>query len=169
MNNRLVLAVLILVVCVAFSCAKHKTGEANLPAASVEADAHAVRAALDQWVQLYNAGHYETLISTLYADDAILMAPSVPICRGREAILLGYMKDAEVNDEHVDTTVVEDVRISGDLAVASGWDAGTTTARAGGSPETFSVKWLMVMTRQQDGIWRFIYEVWNDNGTAGRK
>jgi uncharacterized protein (TIGR02246 family) len=163
------LAVLILMFCAAFSCTKDNTREAGLAAARMEADARAVRNVLDQWVQLYNAGRYETLISTLYAEDAVLMAPNVPICKGREAILLGYMKTTEVNDEHVDTTVVEDVRVSGDLAVASGWDAGTTTPRVGGSPEKYSVKWLMVMKRQSDDTWKLIYEVWNENGKVGRK
>jgi uncharacterized protein (TIGR02246 family) len=169
MNNRTILAVLIVLLCAVSSCTKDKTREADLAAARMEADASAVRNALDQWVQLYNAGQYETLISTLYAEDAVLMAPNGPIRKGREAILLGYMKTTEVNDEHVDTTAVDDVRVSGDLAVASGWDAGTTTPRAGGSPEKYSVKWLMVMKRQSDNTWKLIYEVWNENGNVQGK
>ena len=169
MYGRAIPTVLVLLLCVAFSCTQHGARDSNVPVARMEADTRAVRTALDQWIQLYNAGEYKSLISTFYAEDAVLMAPNSPVCKGREAILLGYMKDAEANDEHVDTTMVEDVRVSGDLAVASGWDAGTTTPRAGGSPEKYSVKWLMVLKRQADGAWRFIYEVWNENVTVGGK
>lgn len=164
MKNRAVPTVLIVVLCAALPCTRDNTREADLAASRMEADARAVRSALDQWTQLYNAGRYEALISMFYAEDAVLMAPGSPICKGQEAILRGYMQTAEVNDEHVDTTVVEDVRVSGDLAVASGWDVGTATPRAGGSPEKYRVKWLMVMKRQPDGAWKFIYEAWNENG-----
>ena len=167
MYGRAIPTVLILLLCVAASCVQHDARDSNVPVASMEADERAVRAALHQWTQLYNAGEYETLISKLYAEDAVLMAPNSPVRKGREAILMGYMKTTEANEEHVDTTVVEDIRVSGDLAVASGWDAGTTTPRAGGSPEKYSVKWLMVLKRQADGAWRFIYEVWNENVKVG--
>jgi uncharacterized protein (TIGR02246 family) len=114
-------------------------------------------------VQLYNAEQYDTLITNLYTEDAALMAPGVPIREGREAILSAYRRDAELNAEHIDASVVEDVRVSGDLAVARGWDTGTTTPKSGGSTEKYGLKWLMVLERQGDGAWKFIYEVWNDN------
>jgi uncharacterized protein (TIGR02246 family) len=131
----------------------------------MEADVRAIKDALDRWVQLYNAGQYDTIVSTLYADDAVLMTPNAPIREGREAILQAYSGDAEVNDEHIDTSVVEDLRVSGDLAVARGADTGTTTPKRGGSPAKYSLKWLMVLQRQADGAWNFIYEMWNDDST----
>lgn len=65
--------------------------------------------------------------------------------------MLTYQKDSELNIEHVDTSVAEDVRVCGDLALAWGMDTGTTTPRSGGAPIPFSVKWLMVFERQPDG------------------
>ena len=56
-------------------------------------------------------------------------------CIGREAVLASYRKDDEVNIEHVDSSVVEDVCVDGDLAVARGTDTGATTPRRGGGPD----------------------------------
>jgi hypothetical protein len=63
-------------------------------------------------------------------------------------VLLSYQKAGELNDEHVESTAVEDARVSGDLAVVRGIDMGTTTPRSGGEPVKFNVKWLIVFERQ---------------------
>jgi ketosteroid isomerase-like protein len=91
------------------------------------------------------------------------MNPNAPARRTKEAILLMYQEDYELNIEHVDTSVAEDVRVSGNTAVAWGMDTGTTTARSGGAPVPYSLKWLMVFERQSDGAWKCLYEMWNDN------
>jgi ketosteroid isomerase-like protein len=91
------------------------------------------------------------------------MPPNEAIRKGKEAILLGYQKARELNDEHCDSSVVEDVRVSGDLAVVQGIDTGTSTPRSGGEPVKYSLKWLTVLERQSDGTWKWIYEMWNDN------
>ena len=42
-------------------------------------------------------------------------------------------------------------------------DTGTTTPRSGGEPVKFNLKWLIVLERQTDVTWKWIYEMWNDN------
>lgn len=91
------------------------------------------------------------------------MSPNASVCKGKEAILLWYQKASELTDEHVDSSVVEDVRVSGNLAVARGIDTGTTTLRSGGKPVKFDLKWLIAFERQPDGTWKCLYEMWNDN------
>ena len=76
---------------------------------------------------------------------------------------MSYLKWSELNIEHVDINVAEDVRVSGNTAVAWGMDTGTTTPRRGGAPVPYSLKWLMVFERQSDGAWKCLYEMWNDN------
>ncbi|MEW6251892.1 MAG: DUF4440 domain-containing protein [Planctomycetota bacterium] len=159
-----VVSVLVLVLCAISSCTTSNEKAPNWSRGTRESDARAVKTALDQWVQLYNARQFHKLISTLYADDAVPLAPGTPICKGRDAILLRYTKAEKANEEHVDTTVVEDLRISGDLAVARGSDTGTTKPMSAGPTEKYSLKWLMVMKRQADGTWQFIYEMWNEDG-----
>jgi ketosteroid isomerase-like protein len=163
MKKLLCVISLVLLLCFAFACQKRGKQMAKEPEASVEADVAAIKALLDEWVQLYNAGDFDGLMSIFYAENSILMPPNEFIRKGKEAILLGYQKASELNDEHVDSTVIEDTRISGDLAAVRGIDTGTTTPRSGGEPIKFSVKWLIAFERQSDGTWKCIHEMWNDN------
>ena len=166
MKKQGIAVILVLVLCATAFCKKNNEPVSKSSRGTTKSDIHAVRAALDQWVQLYNARQFEILISTLYADDAVLLAPNIPACKGREAILMEYKKDDEANEEHVNTTLVEEVHISGDLAVARGSDTGTTRPRRGGPAEKYSLKWLMVMKREADGSWKFIDEMWNEDAAA---
>jgi ketosteroid isomerase-like protein len=130
---------------------------------NVEANIAAIKASLAEWVQLYNAGDFDRLVSIFYAENAVLIAPDMPVRKGEEAILLGYQKSDELNKEHVDSSVAEEVRVSGDLAAAWGIDTGTSTPRRGGESVKYSVNWVMAFERQSDGTWKCLYEMWNDN------
>jgi steroid delta-isomerase-like uncharacterized protein len=135
----------------------------RIGAAPAESASAAVKSLISQWTQLYNARNFEKLMSVFYADDAILMSPNAPLHKGKESILLSYRKDDAENIEHVETSEVEDVRVSGDLAVAQGTDTGTTTPRSSGRPVKYSLKWLMVFEHQSGGSWKCLYEIWNEN------
>ena len=162
MKNPILAVSLVILLCFTFACRKGEEA-AEAPKISVETDVAAIKASIQEWVQLYNAGDFDKLVSNLYAEDAVLMSPNEPPRKGKEAILLGYQKNSELNDEHCDSSVVEDVRVSGGLAVARGMDTGTTTPRSGGEPVKYDVKWLIVLERQSDGTWKYIYEMWNDD------
>ena len=127
-----------------------------------DADIAAIKASFQEFVQLYNAGDFERIIPAYYAENAIQMPPNESIRSGKDAILLGYQKTRELNDEHIDSSVIEDVRVSGDLAVVRGIDTGTSTPRRGGEPVKYLLIWLTVLERQSDGAWKWIYEIWND-------
>ena len=163
MKRLLCVIPLVFLLCFAFACQKQGKNVAEEPVANVEADVAAIKASIDEFVQLYNAGDFDRIVSIFYAENAIQMLPNESICRGKEAILLGYHKAHELNDEHIDSSVVEDVRVSGDLAVVWGIDRGTTTPKNGGEPVKYDLKWLNVLERQSDGTWKWIYEMWNDN------
>jgi len=131
---------------------------------NVEADVAAIKALIDEWVQLYNAEDFDRLVSTFYAENAVLIAPDSPVRKGKEAILLQYQKEVELNKlnkEHVDSSVAQDVRVSGNLAAAWGIDSDTSTPRSGGEPVKYRVNWLMAFERQSDGTWKCLYEMWN--------
>jgi len=129
----------------------------------IQADIAAIKALEEDFVRLYNACDFDKLMAIFYTDDAVLMAPNAPAHRGKEAILLSYRKDDELNVERVETSVVEDVQVSGDLAVARGRDTGTTTARKGGKPVPYDLKWVLVFERQGDRTWKCVTEIWCDN------
>jgi len=133
---------------------------------NVEADVAAIKALLDEWVQFYNAEDFDRLVSTFYAENAVLIAPDSPVRKGKEAILLQYQKEVELNKlnkERVDSSVAQEVRVSGNLAAAWGIDSDTSTPRSGGERVKYTVNWLMAFERQTDGTWKCLYEMWKDN------
>jgi ketosteroid isomerase-like protein len=163
MKKRIWLVLFVLLLGIATSCQKQDRSAAGKAKAGVEADAAAIKALIAEWVRLYNAEDFQNVMSVFYAQNAIVMPPNAPARRTKEAILGMYQTDAELNIEHVDTSVAEDVRVSGNTAVAWGMDTGTTTPRSGGAPVLYSLKWLMAFERQSDGTWKCLYEMWNDN------
>ena len=162
MKNQILLIPLVFLLCFAFACQEQGKEAAMESGVNVEADVAAIKASFDEWVHLYNACDFERIMS-FYAENSIQMPPNEPIHKGKEAILLAYQKARELNDEHIDSRVIEDVRVSGDLAVAWGVDTGTTTPKSGGEPVKYNLKWLVVLERQSDGVWKWTYEMWNDN------
>jgi len=154
---------LVFLFCFTFACQKQGKEAAKEPEASVEADVAAIKASFDEWVQLSNAVDLDRIVSIFYTEDSIQMPPNESISKGKDAILLGYQRNRELNDEHWDSCTVKDVRVSGDLAIAWGIDTGTTTPRSGGEAVAFDLKWLTALERQSDGTWKWIYEIWNDN------
>jgi ketosteroid isomerase-like protein len=163
MKRLLCVVSLAVLFCFTFTCQKAGKGAAREPEASVDADVAAIKALFDEWVQLYNKADFERLISIYYAENAIMMPPNELICKGKDAILLWYQKASELTDEHVDSSVVEDVRVSGNLAAVCGIDMDTSTPRGGGAAVKYSVKSLTVFERQPSGSWKCICEIWNDN------
>jgi len=155
--------VMVSFLCLFYSCQRQDENAVEKAAAGVNADVAAIKALLAEFVRLYNAEDFQGLISVFYTKDAILMTPNAPARRTHEEKLLSYQKWAESNIEHIDASVAEDVRVSGDMAVAWGMDTGTTTPRSGGDPVPYSMKWLMAFERQSDGAWKCLYEMWNDN------
>ncbi len=151
MKKHLFVVPLVFLLCFSFACQNQG------------ADVAAIKALLDEWVQLYNAEDFDGLMSIFYAENPILMTPNEPVRKGKEAILLGYQKYDELNKEHVDSSVAEEVHVSGNLAAAWGIDTGTSTPKSGGEPVKYTVNWLMAFERQTDGTWKCLYEMWNDN------
>lgn len=143
--------VVFLFLCVSF-CWGQRQGDSA-------ADVAAIRALCAQWTKLYNAGAFRELVAMTYTEDAVLMSPDQPIRRGRDAILGVTERARAADEEHCDSSVVDDIRVSGDLAVARGTDTGTTKRRSGGETIPYSLKWLIVLERQADGSWKLAYEM----------
>jgi len=167
MKQPLLVVSLVFLLCFTFGCQKQGEEVAKAPEVNVDADVAAIKALFDEWAQLYNKGDFEGLISIFYAENAIMMPPDEPICKGKDAILLWYQKASELTDEHVDSYVVEDVRVSGNLAAVCGIDMDTSTPRGGGAAVKYSVKSLTVFERQSDGTWKCLWETWNGNPLPG--
>lgn len=123
------------------------------------ADVQAINAATAAWDQAWNAGNADALAS-LYTRDAIAMGPNDPALVGREAIQASSKKYFdEVNEEN--HSLVEDIRVSGDLAVARGTQTTKTSPKAGGDSVEDKAKWIAVFQRQPDGAWKVLWEIYN--------
>ena len=160
-NLRLILP-LALFLCFMVGCQPSEEA-AEEPAMDIEADIAAIKALNDEWLALYNAGDFDKLVAVFYAENAVQMPPNEPILEGKEVILSSLKKSRGEFEEHCDSSITEDVRVSGDLALARGTDTGTTAPKAGGEPANYDIKWLMAYERQPDGTWKCVYEIWNDN------
>ncbi len=163
MRNALWTLLFVLLFSFPIACQKQGQVEAKKPRESVEVDVAAIKALVGEWVRLYNAREFVRLMSVFYTENAIVMSPNAPAHKGKAAILQMYQTDDELNLEYVDSSIVEDVGVSGGLAVARGTDKGTTTSRSGGVPAKYDLKWLMVFEREPDRSWKCLLEMWNDN------
>jgi ketosteroid isomerase-like protein len=162
MKKLLMILPLVLLLCITFSCQKAEE-VAEQPAVDVEADIAAIKALNDEWLALYNVGDFDKLVAVYYVENAVQMPPNAPIQEGKEVILSSLKKSREESEEYCDSSIVEDVSVYGNVAVARGTDTGTTTLRDGGEPTRYNIKWLIVYERQSDGTWKCVYEIWNDN------
>ena len=116
MKKLFIILPLVFLLCFTFGC---QQGEevAEEPVVVVEADINALKNMLDEWVELYNAGDFEKLVSCYYAEDAVGMVANQPILEGREAILANYKKASEEYDQQCDSSIAKDVRVSGNMAM----------------------------------------------------
>jgi ketosteroid isomerase-like protein len=163
MKCRMLLVAMVFLLGLASACQRQGRGTLEEYKPGVEADVTAIKKLIGDFVPLYNNREFDGIMSVFYAEDAVLMSPGVPMRKGKAAILASYLEEDKRDIEHIETSVVEDVRVAGNLAVARGEDTGTETPRSGGGPVPYSLKWLMAFERQADGTWKCIYEMWNDN------
>ena len=129
--------------------------------ANVQADEQAIRALLDGWGKAATAGDVDALMKYYVAEPAKL-GPGRPSMEGADAVrsmFTGVLATAAIKTE----LVPQDIRVSGDLAVARGVQTGTATPKAGGPPSAIHVKWVGVYARQADGSWRCAYDIWNSD------
>jgi uncharacterized protein (TIGR02246 family) len=125
------------------------------------ADVQAIKDISAAWDKAWTAGNAETLAS-FYTADAIVMDPNKPASVGKDAFRASCEKYFDqFSDEN--SGVVEDVRVSGDLAVAWGTQETKTTPKAGGPFIQGKSKWIDVLQRQRDGSWKIIWDIYNSD------
>ena len=101
-------------------------------------------------------------IAIHFTEDAFLMAPGKPVAKGRVAVQTYYQS---VFDEY--TTQLEshyeDVEVSGNLAYGRGFAKVTLIPKKGGAPLVSTAKYLNILKKQPDGIWKTTHDIWNGN------
>ena len=122
-----------------------------------------LRAAALKWFELYNKQDADG-VASLYADDAVIMAPGASAAAGKEAIrtfLAGDIagaKKAGVSD----TGEISGSGISGDMA----WVTGTFSIKDAAGKQVDAGKFVSVYKRT-NGEWKIIRDIGNsDNPSA---
>ena len=129
-------------------------------AADASKEEAAIRAVNQAWVKAYNAADAKA-ISSLYAEQAVLLPPGAPAARGNAAINAYFTADtAEAAKAGVTFSLgaKTDVGVSGDLA----WESGTYAAKAK-SGATVDVGKYLTVYRKTGGKWLIVRDTWNSD------
>ena len=131
------------------------------PKVNDPADMQAMKDMQAVWDKAANAGNTEAAVA-FYTAEAMRMEPNQPAVVGQQAIRASLQKYFDRYTDQV-RNVADDVRVSGDLAVARGSFEGTSTPKAGGSPAQVKGKWLTAFQRQADGSWKSFWDTYNSD------
>ena len=145
--------VLISVALLVFGC----TQKVNDPA-----DVQAIKDMVARFDKAVNAGDAEAVAADHDAAGAMRMEPNQPALVNKEAIRSSFQKffDQYTGDVR---NIAEDIRVSGDLAVARGTYEEKSSLKAGGYSIRDKGKWATASQRQPDGTWKCFWVIWNSD------
>jgi uncharacterized protein (TIGR02246 family) len=126
------------------------------------ADVQAIKDTQPAFDKAWNTGNAEGVASGFYTPDAIRMAPNEPAFANKEAIQSSLQKIFDLYTSE-GRNVAEDVRVSGDLAVARGTFEGKSSLKAGGYSIQEKGKWVTAFQRQPDGSWKSFWDIYNSD------
>ncbi len=114
----------------------------------------AIQAAVGRYVTASNQGDVETLTS-LYADDAVLLPPDHAPVEGRKAIEEFWRQGT---DQGLRVTTLR-LEVAGDV----GYLIGRYNLPATAKEEADSGKYVMCLKLQRDGSWKLTADIWNSS------
>jgi ketosteroid isomerase-like protein len=127
--------------------------------------ADAVRAADEEWMKVFSAKDLDKSVAFCDEKGAVL-SPNAPIAQGREAIAKSFagfftLPNLKIT-WHADKA---DVAKSGELGYTSGTYQMTFTDPAG-KPVPDKGKYVTVWTKQADGSWKVLLDIFNTDMPA---
>jgi len=166
MNNRIyVNSFFALVFVIAlFGCQKESQEQAGSETISVEADVKALKEENRKYDEALSSGNLDDFVA-LFTDDAVRMPNNAPIMVGKNEIR-SRREESFANNSFKYTSIVEDIKVSGDWAVLRGNYTIVITPKEGGADVTDVGKWIVVYQRQSDGSWKIYSEMWNLNAIS---
>ena len=143
------------------ACAPASQDQVSGSDAETEAVAEAIEDMEAQYASAITSGDLEAILA-LYSNDGAHMVPNQPAVIGKSAIR-ALWEERFGQNVYESTQTVEEVKVSGDLAVTRMSMNGTTTPKDGGEPNAFNLKALIVYERQSDGSWKRVWSTYNSN------
>ena len=129
--------------------------------AQLQPDAAAtIRGFVAPWTQACLDRNWDALL-TMCTDDVVFSPPGEPKVSGAgvRTWLEAFPVIKEFNWDF------DDINVSGDLAVGVGW--GKMDVEVEGQDASMAIKFADVFRRGDDGSWRFVHVIWNENEPAG--
>ena len=130
------------------------------PVVDAETDIQAIRDIIEDYEAGANSADIDRYLQH-YADDVIDIYPNEPATSGKDAV---RDRDLQMFDEITlqDVYTVQNVEISGDLAVAHVTLSAVVTIKASGDSFNTNGNWILVFRKQSDSSWKIIYSIWSD-------
>lgn len=141
------------------SCAPQEAEE-QAPGTDVQAVRAAIEQVNQQFVEAFKAGDVATMAS-LYAEDAVVLAPGEEMVHGRAAIQESMAAQLPPGVQEFSLATMH-VGAEGSLA----YEVGTysLTFQPEGQPSVSDAgKYVVVWERQADGSWKLKADIWNSN------
>jgi len=123
----------------------------------IKADKEVLNKMIEEWDINAKSGNFEALVET-YIDNAMRIEDG-NVLVGKEAIRNSFKTVQEQYNLTKCDNKVEDIRVSGDLAVLRGSFSGTFVPKEKGEPVNEKGLWVTVYQRQPDGAWKRVYSL----------
>ncbi len=131
-----------------------------VPAADPVGDETAVRSTYERFTAAWNVGDAAAIVA-FYTPAAVRIPPDSAMVSGADALMSGLTTFFGANQYTLDEAPIDDIQMSGDLAVVRGSWRDTAVPRAGGEASQSQGRWLTVWRRQADGSWQITLEMWS--------
>jgi uncharacterized protein (TIGR02246 family) len=101
-------------------------------------------------------------IAIHFTEDAQLMAPGKPAATGKAAVRTYYQSIFDEYNTQLESHY-EEVEVSGNMAYGRGFAKVTLVSKKGGAPIVSTAKYLNILKKQPDGLWKTTHDIWNGN------
>ena len=109
----------------------------------------------------FNEGN-AAAIAIHFTEDALLMAPGKPAASGKASVQTYYQSIFDEYSTQLESHY-EEVEVSGNLAYGRGFAKVTLVPKKGGAPLVSTAKYLNILKKQPDGMWKTTHDIWNGN------
>ena len=134
--------------------------------AGAPTDAAAVRKAIEDAESRWAAGMTKgdtAAVMSIYADDAILMAPGMKRASGRAAVAQAFTGMMSGMTVPAASLQVDDVIVAGDYAIETGTYRMTEQPKTGKAMNDVG-KFISIWKKQSDGSWKMTRDIFNSDG-----